>query len=131
MAEFAPRHTYPYMSGYQENLYGTGGELGRNLSQTQQQYQPQTQFQYVHSDRDVLTLPIRKHKNMHLPLRVESPEEELSFRKYIGGSVGLISLITENLLSHPFVVLRRQCQVRIGPLDVDLFSFDKNFRFRS
>lgn len=73
--------------------------------------QPHTQFQYVHSDRDVLTLPIRKHKNMHLPLRVESPEEEVSFRKYIGGSVGLISLITENLLSHPFVVLRRQCQV--------------------
>lgn len=93
------------MSPYQQNLYASGSDLA------QQHYQPHTQFQYVHSDRDVLTLPIRKHKNVNLPLRVESPEEELSFRKYIGGSVGLISLITENLLSHPFVVLRRQCQV--------------------
>lgn len=110
MPEYAPRHTYPYMSAYQQTLYSSGGDLAQHLPQ-QQQYQPHTQFQYVHSERDVLTLPIRKHKNMHLPLRVESPEEELSFRKYIGGSVGLISLITENLLSHPFVVLRRQCQV--------------------
>ena len=31
--------------------------------------------------------------------------------RYIGIGVGLASLITENLLSHPFVVLRRQCQV--------------------
>ncbi|KDR12085.1 solute carrier family 25 member 46-like [Zootermopsis nevadensis] len=31
--------------------------------------------------------------------------------RYIGVGVGLASLITENLLSHPFVVLRRQCQV--------------------
>lgn len=34
-----------------------------------------------------------------------------SITKYIGVGVGLASLITENLLSHPFVVLRRQCQV--------------------
>lgn len=26
-------------------------------------------------------------------------------------SVGLATLVTENLLSHPFIVLRRQCQV--------------------
>lgn len=36
---------------------------------------------------------------------------ELSLRKYIGVSVGMVSLIAENLLSHPFLVLRRQCQV--------------------
>lgn len=36
---------------------------------------------------------------------------ELSVRKYLGVSVGMVSLITENLLSHPFLVLRRQCQV--------------------
>lgn len=36
---------------------------------------------------------------------------EISLRKYLGASVNIISLITENLLCHPFLVLRRQCQV--------------------
>lgn len=31
--------------------------------------------------------------------------------KYVGIGVSWVSLITENLLSHPFIVLRRQCQV--------------------
>lgn len=83
-------------------------------SHNQQQQQPasssaqQHQYHYVNSERD-FTLPLQKHKNVQSPY--ESPEEELSLRKYIGVSVGLVSLITENLLSHPFVVLRRQCQV--------------------
>lgn len=38
---------------------------------------------------------------------------DVTITKYIGVGVGLASLITENLLSHPFVVLRRQCQVGI------------------
>lgn len=67
-------------------------------------------FKYVHSARD-LTLPLQKHRTAQ-PSGYESPDdEELSLRKYLGVSVGLVSLITENLLSHPFVVLRRQCQV--------------------
>lgn len=37
--------------------------------------------------------------------------DDVTITKYIGVGVGLASLITENLLSHPFVVLRRQCQV--------------------
>lgn len=72
-----------------------------------QQHQPQQRYQYVNSERD-LVLPLQKHKNVQ-PL-YESPDE-ISIRKYIGVSVGMVSLITENLLSHPFVVLRRQCQV--------------------
>jgi hypothetical protein len=36
---------------------------------------------------------------------------ELAVKKYVGIGVGWASLITEHLLSHPFVVLRRQCQV--------------------
>lgn len=67
-----------------------------------------TNYRYVNSERD-LTLPLQKHKNIQ-PI-YESPEDEISVRKYLGVSVGLVSLITENLLSHPFVVLRRQCQV--------------------
>lgn len=39
----------------------------------------------------------------------ESDSENLS--RYLSVSVSLVSLITENLLSHPFIVLRRQCQV--------------------
>jgi solute carrier family 25, member 46 len=42
----------------------------------------------------------------------DSPEsEDVSLSRYLSVSVSLVSLITENLLSHPFVVLRRQCQV--------------------
>lgn len=42
----------------------------------------------------------------------DSPEsDDYSFSRYLSESVSLVSLITENLLSHPFIVLRRQCQV--------------------
>lgn len=30
---------------------------------------------------------------------------------YVTTAISVASLITENLLSHPFIVLRRQCQV--------------------
>lgn len=36
---------------------------------------------------------------------------EAIINKYVGIGVSWVSLITENLLSHPFIVLRRQCQV--------------------
>lgn len=65
-------------------------------------------YQYVNSERD-FTLPLLKHKNAE-PI-YESPDEDISIRKYIGVSVSMVSLIAENLLSHPFMVLRRQCQV--------------------
>lgn len=39
---------------------------------------------------------------------------DIAVKKYIGLGCGLVSLITENLLIHPFVVLRRQCQVNPG-----------------
>lgn len=70
---------------------------------------PQNRYKYVNSARD-FTLPLQKHSHAQPPY--ESPEDdEISVRKYLGVSVGLVSLITENLLSHPFLVLRRQCQV--------------------
>lgn len=70
---------------------------------------PQQRYKYVNSARD-FTLPLQKHPNKQ-PLYESPDEEEISVRKYLGVSVGLVSLITENLLSHPFLVLRRQCQV--------------------
>lgn len=36
---------------------------------------------------------------------------EAAIKKYISIGVGWVSLIAENLLCHPFIVLRRQCQV--------------------
>lgn len=66
-------------------------------------------FKYVHQSRD-LSLPLQTNSNTQQ--MYESPDdEEVSLRKYLGVSIGLVSLIAENLLSHPFVVLRRQCQV--------------------
>lgn len=36
---------------------------------------------------------------------------DVAVKKYVGLGCGLASLITENLLIHPFIVIRRQCQV--------------------
>lgn len=100
---------YDPLTGYSKPATGAS-PAHRRRSQHQQQpsLQSQHQYHYVNSERD-FTLPLQQHKNIQPPY--ESPEEEVSLRKYIGVSVGLVSLITENLLSHPFVVLRRQCQV--------------------
>lgn len=109
-----------YISRYELEHFGVG-RVGEKLSEIQRyndhdytafNEQDQTtplNYKYVKSTRD-LTLPLQKHPNAQPAY--ESPEDEdLSLRKYLGVSVGLVSLITENLLSHPFVVLRRQCQV--------------------
>lgn len=109
-----------YISRYQLEHFGVG-RVGEKRAENQryinQEYgafdeldtsTPQN-YKYVKSTRD-LTLPLQKHSNAQPAY--ESPEDdELLMRKYLGVSVGLVSLITENLLSHPFVVLRRQCQV--------------------
>lgn len=52
------------------------------------------------------------------PLAEDSPpaEDDIVVKKYVGLGCALASLITENLLIHPFVVLRRQCQVNPGSL---------------
>ncbi|XP_004536375.1 solute carrier family 25 member 46 [Ceratitis capitata] len=67
-----------------------------------------TGLKYVNSERD-LSLPLEKHKA--LENYYDSQEDEISIRKYLGIGVQWVSLVTENLLSHPFIVLRRQCQV--------------------
>ncbi|XP_030381305.1 solute carrier family 25 member 46 [Scaptodrosophila lebanonensis] len=67
-----------------------------------------TKIKYVNSDRD-LSLPLEKHKV--LDKFFDSQEDDISLRKYLVFGVQWVSLVTENLLSHPFIVLRRQCQV--------------------
>lgn len=66
---------------------------------------------------DGLSRPSRSIRPKDFELRPRAPprspdeDEEAAVRRYVGVGVGLATLITENLLSHPFVVLRRQCQV--------------------
>ncbi|XP_043277147.1 solute carrier family 25 member 46-like [Venturia canescens] len=50
------------------------------------------------------------------PLAKDSPppDDDYAVKRYVGLGCGLASLITENLLIHPFIVLRRQCQVNPG-----------------
>ncbi|XP_065364945.1 mitochondrial outer membrane protein SLC25A46 isoform X3 [Calliphora vicina] len=80
----------------------------------------------VNSERD-LSLPLDKHRvlenyyesqedvedpeKLNMSSLGYSDEKQISIRKYLGIGVQWVSLVTENLLSHPFIVLRRQCQV--------------------
>lgn len=71
-------------------------------------------YNYFQSPRDLtLNLPKTTTNSFKSYQPVyDSPEsEEISLSRYLSVSVSLVSLITENLLSHPFIVLRRQCQV--------------------
>lgn len=76
-------------------------------------YNPEN-YNYYQSPRDLtLNLPKTTTNSFksYQPI-YDSPEsEEVSLSRYLSVSVSLVSLITENLLSHPFIVLRRQCQV--------------------
>lgn len=109
-----------YISRYELEHFGVG-RVGEKRAENHENFNPNypsfnepdsstpINYKYVKSARD-LQLPLQKHPNAQPAY--ESPEDdEQSLRKYLGVSVGLVSLITENLLSHPFVVLRRQCQV--------------------
>ncbi|CAH1112501.1 unnamed protein product [Psylliodes chrysocephalus] len=58
----------------------------------------------VHDDDVPKTTPYLDYTSYAVP-------EEVKIKRYIGSGVTFISLVAENLLSHPFVVLRRQCQV--------------------
>lgn len=83
-----------------------------NVSSRIYNYAPENYF--YSSPRDLtLNLPKTTTNSFksYQPI-YDSPEsEELSLSRYLSVSVSLVSLITENLLSHPFCVLRRQCQV--------------------
>lgn len=59
------------------------------------------------------------------PLAEDSPppEDDVLVKKYIVLGCSLVGLITENLLIHPFIVLRRQCQVNPGSVKYHLVPF--------
>src|SRR5690349_2504724 len=76
-------------------------------------YNPDNYNYFQSSPRDLtLNLPKTTTNSFksYQPI-YDSPEsEDVSFSRYLSVSVSLVSLITENLLSHPFIVLRRQVQ---------------------
>ncbi|XP_033348947.1 solute carrier family 25 member 46-like [Bombus vosnesenskii] len=70
-------------------------------------------FPYIYHGQEVirpLDVPV-----VH-PLVEDNPpsEGDLTVKKYMVASCGLATLITETLLVHPLIVLRRQCQVNPG-----------------
>ncbi|KAJ8975679.1 hypothetical protein NQ317_019634 [Molorchus minor] len=60
----------------------------------------------VHDD----VLPSRDQM-LQYTSRLYHSHEDITLKRYIGSGVAFVSLAAENLLSHPFLVLRRQCQV--------------------
>ncbi|XP_017474828.1 PREDICTED: solute carrier family 25 member 46-like isoform X1 [Rhagoletis zephyria] len=111
------RHTQAYLDSLAGSAHDVtaGGLIG---------------MKYVNSERD-LSLPLEKHKALENyydsqedarptfyrgfvadgGYKDEAGVTQISIRKYLGIGVQWVSLVTENLLSHPFIVLRRQCQV--------------------
>lgn len=72
-------------------------------------------YNFYNSPRDLmLNLPKTTTSSFksYQPVYQDSPEsEEIQLRRYLSVSVSMISLIAENIISHPFITLRRQCQV--------------------
>ncbi|KAK0181240.1 hypothetical protein PV327_003540 [Microctonus hyperodae] len=88
------------LSGY-DRVY-----RGRQLDS--RQYQDNLSEKYYDRDfirpLDLTSLPILSEENYQ-------SDNDIAIKKSVGIGCGLVSLITENLLIHPFIVLRRQCQV--------------------
>ncbi|KAF7997924.1 hypothetical protein HCN44_009322 [Aphidius gifuensis] len=63
-------------------------------------------------ERDIIIRPLDvTNLPPNLPNDNSSEDNDIAIKKSIGIGCGLASLITQNLLIHPFIVLRRQCQV--------------------
>ncbi|KAH8295757.1 hypothetical protein KR018_007326, partial [Drosophila ironensis] len=77
-----------------------------------------TTVENINADRDAvskiqylngLSLPLEKHKVLDKYL--ETSGDYIPLRNFLVTGVQWVSMVTENLLGHPFIVLRRQCQV--------------------
>lgn len=84
-----------------------------NISNRIYNYPIENYNNYYNSPRD-LTLNLQKTSSNSFKYQptFDSPEsDDVSIRRYLSVSVSMISLISENIISHPFIVLRRQSQV--------------------
>ena len=57
--------------------------------------------------------PVREERKERRRTGSEGGEEEQETDKYAGLGIGVTGLLAENLASHPFIILRRQCQVSV------------------
>ncbi|XP_052850943.1 mitochondrial outer membrane protein SLC25A46 [Drosophila gunungcola] len=66
----------------------------------------------INADQEAIA-KIQYHSSEHdmLDKYMDKQEQNSSIRKYLVVGIHWVSLLTENVLSHPFVVLRWQCQV--------------------
>ncbi|XP_076646743.1 mitochondrial outer membrane protein SLC25A46 isoform X2 [Halictus rubicundus] len=71
----------------------------------------ESNYSYMYNEHDVI-LPLDV-PSLH-PLAKDPPADDTTVKTFVNGCCGLVTLITETLLVHPFVVLRRQCQVNPG-----------------
>uniref|UniRef100_A0A6P4DXK3 Solute carrier family 25 member 46-like n=1 Tax=Drosophila rhopaloa TaxID=1041015 RepID=A0A6P4DXK3_DRORH len=66
----------------------------------------------INADQDAISkIQYLSLEHAMLDKYIENQEQDTTLRKYLVVGVHWISLLTENVLSHPFVVLRWQCQV--------------------
>ena len=68
--------------------------------------------QFVEEDPRKSTIYSRRSKQKYPPDYIISNDDGES-DKYAGMGIGLTGLLAENLACHPFVILRRQCQVNV------------------
>ncbi|KAL3289703.1 hypothetical protein HHI36_023103 [Cryptolaemus montrouzieri] len=96
------------------------------LGDDMEMYQRNRRYRYEYNIEDEF---LRNRENEFLRHRLQSPQtvypprtlayyninngnaEEVNLKKYVASSVTFVSLVAENILCHPFLVLRRQCQV--------------------
>ncbi|XP_016929913.3 mitochondrial outer membrane protein SLC25A46 [Drosophila suzukii] len=66
----------------------------------------------INADQDAIAkIQYLSSEHGMLDKYLDNQEQDTSLRKYLGVGVHWVSLLTENVLSHPFLVLRWQCQV--------------------
>jgi len=66
----------------------------------------------INADQDAIAkIQYLSSEHGMLDKYLDNQDQDTSLRKYLGVGVHWVSLLTENVLSHPFLVLRWQCQV--------------------
>jgi len=95
-------------------MAGMEGFVGAGLADQQQRDRrarpDRFSSQYIEGDPRRPTTGGRRGK---VGYQKESTENTSDSEKYAGFGIGVTGLIAENIVCHPFVILRRQCQVHV------------------
>ncbi|KAI5695774.1 hypothetical protein M8J75_003330 [Diaphorina citri] len=111
------------MAGHKQfESYSMYSEFDSPLTVSQDLSNEQYTFKRIRPTE--LNIQHRKHVPRTLE-EISSQEHDALVQKWAGCGLTIVSLLTENLLCHPFIVLRRQCQVhysswnyRLEPLSI-------------